>query len=231
MDNDEEKKSKIDEIQNELYSRNTDGLFLKKRHALSNRQEPKNIPSAWVDEAEKPEKDSGVMHIPYTKIFIGALIFFILAAGFAFYKFFGGSNTVSGNNINILVSGPVSVSGGEVFPLDIKVENNNTAAIENVSMLVEYPDGTRDPNDSSIALPRYTQTIGTIDVGKNVEQIVKASIYGQENTPELVKITIQYNIAGSNAVFTKEKDYNLTISSSPINIAVTGDWRSMQTSR
>ena len=43
-----------------------------------------------------------MIHIPYTKIFIGALIFFIIAAGFAFYKFFGGSNTVSGNNIAIL---------------------------------------------------------------------------------------------------------------------------------
>ena len=103
------------------------------------------------------------------------------------------------------------------------MENNNTAALYNVSLLVEYPDGTRDPNDSSVAMPRYTQTIGTIDVGKNIEQIVKAAIYGQENTPELVKITMQYNIAGSNAVFTKEKDYNLVISSSPINIAVTGD--------
>ena len=221
MDVSSEKKSKIDEVQSELYSRNTDGAFVKKRHGLKMETAAKNTPaSSWAPEAEKPE---GLIHIPYTKIFIGALVFFIIAVGFAFYKFFGGSNTVSGNNIGILVSGPVSVSGGEVFPLDIKVENNNTAALSNVSLLVEYPSGTRDPNNASVAMPRYTETIGNIDVGKSVEQIVKASIYGQENTPELVKITVQYNIAGSNAVFTKEKDYNLVISSSPINIAVTGD--------
>ena len=219
MDESSEKKSKIDEVQNALYSRSADRVFAKKRHGLK-MESDMNSTSAWTPEPEKPE---GLIHIPYTKIFIGALIFFIIAVGFAFYKFFGGSNTVSGNNIGILVSGPVSVSGGEVFPLDIKVENNNTAALSNVSLLVEYPDGTRDPNNASVAMPRYTETIGNIGIGKNTEQIVKASIYGQENTPELVKITVQYNIAGSNAVFTKEKDYNLTISSSPINIAVAGN--------
>jgi len=220
MDEPSEKKSKIEEIQSALYSRNSGGLFSKKRHELSTRPEEGSVPSAW---AEEPERSEGGPHIPFTKILIGAFIFFIIAVGFAFYKFFGGSNTVSGNNINILVSGPVSVSGGEVFPLDIKVENDNSAALSNVSMLVEYPDGTRDPNDSSVAMPRYSETIGDIGVGKNIDRIVKASIYGQENTPEVVKITVQYQIAGSNAIFNKEKDYNLVISSSPINIAVAGD--------
>ncbi len=220
MEEPQEKKNKIEELEDTLYSRNADNVFFKKRHSLSSEPVAKNISSAWSDDEEKP---SDMIHIPFTKIFIGALIFFIIAAGFAFYEFFGGSNTVSGDNIAILVSGPVSVSGGEAFPLDIKVENNNAVALNNVSLLVEYPDDTRDPNDSSVALPRYTQTIGTIDAGKNIDQIVKAAMYGQENTPEVIKITIQYNIAGSNAVFTKEKDYNLVISSSPVNIAVTGD--------
>lgn len=221
MDNPQEKENKIEEIQNELYSRNAGNIFLKKRHALKkNINEANNAPSSWAPEEEKPES---AVSIPYAKILIGALIFFILAIGFMFYRFLGGSNTVSGNNINILVSGPVSVSGGEVFPLDIKVENNNTAALNNVSLLIEYPDGTRDPNDTSVAMPRYTETIGSIDVGKNIDRIVKAAIFGQENTPETIKITVEYKIAGSNATFDKEKDYNLVISSSPINVTVTGD--------
>ena len=218
MDDLNEKKDKIDEIQNALYSRNSGTIFSKKRHALKIAKEA-DAPSAWTPE----EVTSGAFTLPYGKILIGAFIFFIVAVGFTFYKFSGGSNTVSGNNINILVSGPVSVSGGEIFPLDIKIENNNTAALSNVSLLVEYPDGTRDPNDSSVAMPRYTETLGNIDIGKNIERIVKASIFGQENTPELIKITVEYQIAGSNAVFNKEKDYNLLISSSPINVTVTGD--------
>ncbi len=220
MEDSDEKKSKIEEAQSALYSRNASGIFLKKRHPLKNENEAGNIPSEWTPEEEKPES---AVNIPYAKILIGALIFFILAVGFTFYKFFGGSNTVSGNNINILVSGPVSVSGGEVFPLDIKVENNNNIDLNNVSLLVEYPDGTRDPADSSKAMPRYSEVIGNINAGKNIERIVKASIFGEENTPKLIKITVEYKIAGSNAIFDKEKDYNLLISSSPINIVVTGD--------
>jgi len=220
MDDLNEKKNKIDEVQNALYSRSSGNIFFKRRHALKIANDANNTPSAWAPEKERSESTTT---LPYAKILIGAFIFFILAVGFAFYKFFGGSNTVSGNNINILVSGPVSVSGGEVFPLDIKVENNNSAALSNVSLLVEYPDGTRDPKDSSVAMPRYTESLGDVGVGKNIERIVKASIFGQENTPEVIKITVEYQIAGSNAIFNKEKDYNLLISSSPINVTVTGD--------
>lgn len=219
----EERKNKIDELEDALYSRSAAGIFSKKRHSLKNKIEPKLPASAWGNTAEMKERPESSVKLPYAKILIGALVFFLIAVSFALYKFFGGSDTVSGDNINILVSGPVSVSGGEVFPLDIKVENNNAVDLNNVSLLVEYPDGTRDPNDSSTAMPRYSDVLGTIGAGKSSEQIVKASIFGQENTPEVVKVTVEYKIAGSNAVFNKEKDYDLLISSSPINIAVTGD--------
>ena len=91
-----------------------------------------------------------------------------MALGFAFSKFFLGNNVVSGNNIDILVSGPVSIAGGEVLPLDIEVKNNNNIDLNTVDLRVEYPAGTKSADDQSVDLPRYSETLGDIKMGKSV---------------------------------------------------------------
>src|SRR3990167_4505700 len=151
MYNPEEKKDNIDKIKESLYSKSTDGMFVKRRHSLQDKF-ASNTPSAWNIEEEKAE--SG-FKIPYSKIFLGSLIFFILALGFTFSKFFLGNNVVSGNNIDILVSGPVSIAGGEELPLEIQVTNNNNIDLKVVDLRIEYPAGTKSVTNQSIDLPRY----------------------------------------------------------------------------
>jgi len=217
MADSDKKNNKIQEVKEALYSRKTDGIFSAKRHPL---QVKSNFgQSAWNIQEEKAESQ---IVIPYTKIFLGAFIFFVLATGFAFYKFFAGSNIVSGNNIDISISGPASIAGGEVFPLDIVVKNNDITDLKVVDLRIEFPDGTKNPTDLSADMKRYTEILGDINVGQSVERLVKAALFGDENSEKIIKITVEYRIAGSNAIFDKEKDYNIIISSSPINITVTG---------
>jgi hypothetical protein len=212
------KKSKIDSVNDVLYSRSSDGVFVKKRHILSNKDTATDTaPSAWSSQPETPESQKS---IPYTKILMGAFIFFILAMGFAFYQFFAGSNIVSGDNINILVSGPISVSGGEEFPLDIEIRNDNKIDLKSVSLQIEYPDGTRSPEDVSVELRRQNETIGDILVGQSSRYLTKAVLYGEEKTEKTITVSIEYRVSGSNAIFHKEKEYNVLISSSPVNIQV-----------
>ena len=217
MDNQNENKNNIEELQSDLYSRKADGIFLKKRHILRDRGQYSDRPTVWQEEAEAPKRQ-----IPYNKILLVTFIFFVLALGFALFRFFGGSNTVSGNNIDILVSGPVSIGGGEELPLDVLVKNNNNTDLQTVDLRIEFPVGTRQPGDVQSELKRYSEVLGDISLGKSAERIVKAVLFGQENTQQVVKVTVEYRVAGSNAVFSKEKDYNVLISSSPVNISVLG---------
>jgi hypothetical protein len=214
-----DKKSKISEVKEALYSRKTDGIFTPKRHPLHDKNNPSKVEEGWNVKEEKAESQ---IQVPYSKILLGAFIFFVLASTFAFYKFFVGSNTVSGDNINILVSGPASVSGGEVLPLDIEVKNNDITDLKVVDLRIEFPDGTKNPDDTSVDMKRYTEILGDINVGQSAKRLVKAVLFGEENSEKVIKITVEYRIAGSNAIFDKEKDYNIVISSSPINIVVTG---------
>ncbi|MFA6340654.1 MAG: hypothetical protein WCX27_00220 [Candidatus Paceibacterota bacterium] len=215
----DEKKNKIEGVKDVLYSKSADGIFVKKRHSLPSQNSPEKTPSSWSVEEEGPESK---VTVPYAKILIGAFIFFLLAAGFAFYKFFGGSNMVSGNNIDILVSGPTSIAGGEVLPLDIEVKNNNVTDLQTVELRVEYPDGTKKPDDLSADMKRSSEVLGDIKVGQSEKRLVKSVLFGQENTEQTVKITVEYRLAGSNAIFSKEKDYTVLLSSSPVNISVSG---------
>ncbi len=217
----DDEKNKIEEANKALYSKVSDGIFVKRRHSLKENYSLEKEPTAWKEEAEK-EPNAHEFQIPYQKIFLVALIFFVAGIGFAAYKFFGGANTVSGGNIDILVTGPVSVAGGEVLPLGIQVQNNNTVGLQSVDMTIDFPAGTKQPDDLTQDLTRYTKTFGDINAGQSANDSVKSVIYGPENTQEVVKVTVEYRIAGSNAIFSKEKDYTVLLNSSPVNITVTG---------
>ena len=218
MYNPNEQKDNIGKVKDSLYSRSTDGIFVKRRHSLKN-ENNSETPATW-NIKEEPTESS--FKLPYNKILLGAFIFFVLALGFTFSKFFLGNNVVSGNNIDILVSGPVSIAGGEELPLDIEVKNNNNIDLKVVDLRIEYPAGTKSAADQSLDMPRYSEVLGDINVGKSEKRLVKSVLFGEENTQQVIKINVEYRVSGSNAIFSKEKDFNVLISSSPVNINVSG---------
>ena len=66
---------------------------------------------------------------------------------FAYLSFRGGGNSISSDNIEIGLSGPVSIGAGEVLSLEIDVLNKNSVDLETADLLVEYPDGSRSAVD------------------------------------------------------------------------------------
>jgi len=217
MFNPNEKKSKIDNIKESLYSRNADSIFVKRRHSLREKINKDDTNSSWAPEDSKTE--SG-FKIPYGKILLGAFIFFALATSFALYRFFNGSNTVSGDNIDILISGPVSISSGDELTLDVEVKNKNSIDLKVVDLRVEYPDGAKEADDVSVDLKRYSEVLGDISYGQSEKRVIKAVLFGEENSQQNIKISVEYRVSGSNAIFSKVKDFIILINSSPINISV-----------
>jgi hypothetical protein len=126
-----EDKSKIEELKKSLYSRTSPDIKTKRRlHFIKNDLE--GIKTDWehpVEEKEEVElNEKYVDHSMsfFNKFLIGSFIFFIIALSIGAYLFFNGSNIVSANNIDITVSGPVSVAGGSKASFDIQVFNIKT---------------------------------------------------------------------------------------------------------
>ena len=156
----------------------------------------------------------------FRTILIGALIFFFLSSGIAVFMFFGGFNVISSQNVNITITGPVSVSGGEELGLQINIQNKNNTDLETMNLIVEYPDGTRSAENITVDYPRYRESLGLLPAGASVSRTVRALLFGEENTTKDVKVSVEYQVKNSSAVFTKQKKYSVALGASPVSVKV-----------
>ncbi len=220
MDNDQN--SKIEQLKKSLYSRTSTpdmsrkGRFHDKNYeAASDWQHPQaEKEDVMFDDSQ--EKGSTFFH----KILIGSLIFFLLALGIGAFILLRGSNIVSADNVDITVAGPVSIAGGDPLKFDVAVKNKNKVKLELVDLSVEYPTGTATAEDSTKELVRFRQSLPDINPNGTATKTLSAILYGEENAKKDINIKVEYRVAGSNAVFFKEKTYEVFINSSPVTLNV-----------
>lgn len=226
MEAPQDSNNNIDKLKKGLYSRDYHPVGNKiSRHLIN---ESSGAGSDWSHRneektEEKPvfnERKKGISF--YAKILIVSFVFFLGASSFAFYKFYNGLNSVSADNIEVMVMGPISVSGGEKLSLDIKVYNNNKIDLKSASLQVDYPEGARSSEDLKTEFKRSRDIIGDIPRGESASKRVEAILFGEEKSKKEIKVTIEYRIQGSSAIFYKEKTYEVAISDSPVNIELSG---------
>ncbi len=218
----------IEKLKSGLYSRERE-----QRSGVGGRRRPLrnrfyDVGGDWSHEGEKKPEDKPIFSEPKkgmsfaSKVLIVSVVFFVISSAVAFYRFYWGSNTISADNIEILVTGPVSVSGGEKMSLDVKVYNKNKIDLKSADLRVEYPEGTRAPEDLKTEFKRSVDTLGDIPQGESASKRVEAILFGEEKSQKEIKVTVEYRISGSSAIFYKEKTYEVVISDSPVNIEVSG---------
>lgn len=225
----QEDRSKIEELKKSLYSRSAEDIKAKRR--LRFHQKDFDVKTGW-DEPDKILDDTSNAPTAlnqnyednsmsfFTKLLIGSGIFFLLALGIGGYMIFKGSNTVSANNVDILVTGPISVAGGEPVTLNVQVYNKNNIKLEVVDLSVDFPDGTANPDNTSQEMKTFRELIDDIPASGVSQKDIRAAFFGEENSKKSIKIKVEYRVSGSNALFYKEKDYELLMSSSPISLSV-----------
>ncbi len=148
------------------------------------------------------------------------LIFILVAAASSLYLFLGG-NQISGDNIQIAITGQPLVGGGEVLPLEVVVKNQNSVPIESATLVVWYSDGTR--SDEEIPQNLYEERISLNDIMPGATQTVplRAIVYGEANDEQVIEATVEYRVSGSNGSFYKEASpFVYRISSSPITLRI-----------
>lgn len=210
-------KSHIEKLKDKLYSPTQK---IKPKPRADFYEDVHEAPVEWQKETPKPVKirKSLLANSVFRNFFIGAIGFFIIASAFGAYMFFGGSNTVSADNIEINILGNAFVSGGEELPLKIEIVNRNNVALEYVDLLLEYQEGA----GAGESLKRDRVTVGTVPAGGKTEQLVNLILFGQQGTTRDINITLEYRVSGSSSIFIKPELYVVNISSTPVNILVEG---------
>ncbi len=223
-------KSGVDGLKEELYSRKHQGPIEDVRSPLS--ESDTEVPVAW--EAPPPPPTMPARRIEggmdttkakssmsySTKFLLGSVAFFVIAAGAAAFYFFGGGNFVSPNNIDLEIIAPSLVDGGSQVDLQVIATNRNSSQLILSDLVITYPTGTRDPKEPQKPLQTDRQSVGTIAPGQAIKRTSSAILYGQEGSTQKVHVALEYSISGSNAVFVREADTELTIGSSPVSVSV-----------
>jgi len=154
-------------------------------------------------------------------LLIAAAAFFVIAIVFFIYYFTfgGGSSSASARNIEISVSGPPQIAGGEPTQLQITVTNRNQVALELADLVITYPPGTRSPADFSTDLTTERISLGTIEPGGRRQGPIRPVFSG--NNPDIdIKVELEYRLSNSSAIFVATTNYRTTLSSSPLAISV-----------
>ncbi len=209
--------SSIERLKRNLYSRNENLIPKEKRTPVP--PHDNNVRSDWGDNpsfnlsAEDMVKKNNSF---FNKFLLGSFVFFVLALGVAAFIFFGGLNMISSNNLDINIISPSSISSGEELSAGLTVINGNRTDLEEVSLFIDYPDGVESVGDENKLLTHDKIDLGVIPKGKSSEYTIRALLFGEKDAIKTFALRLEYKVKGSNAVFSKEKTFDVVIGSSPL---------------
>lgn len=219
--NNGDKLNRIEELKTKLFNKN----YKTKFEYTDNfpHFQKRNVVDSWIKK-EKKEDEPGFEEQFFMKtslfkrFFIFSIVFFVLAIGYASYMFFIRGNTVSNDNIDISVQSNTFTAGGEEYPLLLTIANRNSSLLELVDLVVEYPKSSQSSSSQDNEYIRIS--LGTISPGEVKNENVKFVLFGEQGTIRQIKISLEYRVEGSNAIFVKDKFFDVSINSTPINISI-----------
>ncbi len=221
---------RIEQLRRAMYSRRlSEQLHDKPRRELAENQEI--VGDDW--KSQEPQLSGlhvaprfiGATRAIFKWLLILSFTFFVIALGFFAYYFTlgGGSHPANPGNIDIAISGPPQVAGGEPAELQITVVNRNRVPLELADLLITFPAGTRSVADFATDLPSLRQSLGTIEPGGRRQGTISAVFSGSTGGVSNVKVELEYRVQGSSAIFVAQQDYALTFTSSPLSISIDGN--------
>ena len=218
----EQEESPIESMKRVLY---TPGDSLPKiRRAKIHRESP-DVPEEWEHESDAGAISKIPMqihkHHRVIKWFFGfAVVFFIIAVAIAGFFLLGDRNILSADKIDITVTGPVSIGAGDTASFAIEIKNNNAVTLETADLVIDYPDGTTFPGQPDVERSEFRALLGDVNSGQRIATTTKAILFGKEGEDKTVTVGLEYRLTGSNAIFVKERTFDVKISSAPISVLI-----------
>jgi len=216
--NNEDDTSFLERARQKLYARTAS---IPEEHADLSPAGNRSLPHAWQEDPLPMVRHRGRRKVRIATLFLSvSVIFFLGAAAVAGYFIYFGGDTVSINRIDIKMQGPTTIAGGDTLPLSLAIVNRNPAELQNVSLEVDFPPGTRSASDVSQPYTNYVKQIGTLASGGTAMESVKAVLFGSVGQNLTIPVIITFGIAGSSATFVKKTSYVVSVASTPLSVSV-----------
>ncbi|MCK4386699.1 MAG: hypothetical protein KAV41_01275 [Candidatus Pacebacteria bacterium] len=217
------KRSGIERLKKSLYKRKKQGLRKKiiglrsRKFQIGENWEKQPAADKKIEQFKKKPKEKMSF---FNKLLVFSVCFFLVSLGVAVYVFYGGVNIISTENVDISINGPSAIGGGEELAFQVTIQNNNSLDLELADLIIEYPKGVLSTDGSFTELTQVRKSLGTIPAGGSVTSLFKSSLFGCDNDQKDIIVTIEYRAQGSNAIFFKERKYEVLIDSAPVGLTV-----------
>jgi hypothetical protein len=218
-----EDKSSVDRLNDTLYSRTGYRPPEDDRSPVTE-TDTTEVDSNWdspnLDDMLKDRRSPNPRPTKMKRFFFTSMLFFVGAFLLAAYVYIGGGNFVSTKNVDIIITGPAVIEAGQPLVLTVTVENKNNAELQMANLAIQYPEGTRQADDPTLALTRDRADLDIVKSGGESVQTFRSVLFGQKGEVKQLKVLLEYKIKGSSANFYKSKVYEITIGDTPVAIGV-----------
>lgn len=152
----------------------------------------------------------------FKKIFFAVLVFFVATIAVAGISLYEGKTSVSEDLIALEILGQPFVDGGEELELQVRIQNFNEQALESTDIVVSYP------KDSSVDAERVflRRSLRDIEPKQRITEEFDIILFGQEGDVRDIQAIFEYRIEGSSSIFKTEANHDVTIRSTPTQVAI-----------
>lgn len=178
-----------------------------------------DIPTSWEHEEMPPEEPEKKMSF-LDKLLIFAGIFFIAAFAFTVYSIGFDNNSISPDNVLIEIDSPSSVSAGDTATFDINIRNQNEVELQNAQLVIVYPSGTRESENTGQELRQDRAEVGTIPANGSADFSSEATLFGERGDMHEISVQLEYRVQDSNAIFLATNKGEIEISEAPISLDI-----------
>jgi hypothetical protein len=171
------------------------------------------LPDGELEQSTPPRRRYRIV------VVLVSLLVFIIGAGISSVYLFFGANQISADNIGLTLSGPSTLGGGEVFRLQVGINNQNPVPLESATLIVRYPNGTRSLDNPPRQLFEERIPLDTLPAGEIRTLTLESAVFAEENTEHTIEALVEYRVSGSNSLFERRAEpLAYRISTSPVGL-------------
>jgi len=133
---------------------------------------------------------------------------------------FWGRSAFNVSKVELSISAPEEISSGEETILTIKYQNNNRVALNDVHIILNYPQGVFSSDGKQIF--QDTRSLGTIGSKAGGEEEFKIRLVGEKGESKNIGVRLDYKPQNINSHFENSNSLRIEINKTLISLNIEG---------
>jgi uncharacterized repeat protein (TIGR01451 family) len=180
---------------------------------------------AWqpVTHRETVTERTGFWWADHQRMVFGILAFLVVLGAGSYFGWRWYKTFFSEENVTVQMAVASEVRSGEVLPVKIHIENANRTSLENVEVIVEYPETfvTEMPYEGwKVTKNSATLPIGTFAGGAKKDVALSGKVFATKGSALPIKVSLRYSPQKISGEYTAVSEASTRVSSSPFFVEV-----------